>query len=368
MLYFRFNLIFFLLVIFNLGVDAQATPELSFPENLHGSVKLNISTISNQGKEILGYNALSVFVKNERGDYTSNAVQGQHEIKGNYLLFKSYFPFESGMTYIVRTMGATADSLYSYQSFQIGNKKRAEDAKVVSIYPTASQLPENLLRFYIYFNTPMKKGQALKHIQLIDEGGNIDNHAFMEFKQELWSSDGKRLTLLFDPGRIKRGVSTNRFKGPAILEGNSYKLKISGSWQDVYGQELSVNTIKDFRVVNAYRHHIKVSDWVIAQPKLNSSDTLVINLDRIIDHALIQSMVKIIDVGDNIVNGYWEFLEHEKSLIFIPKKKWKKGKYQIIIDSRLEDVSGNNLQNLLDHIKMDKENNNKTHHYIDFKI
>ena len=267
---------------------------------------------------------------------------------------------------MVRTMNANAT--YCYQSFHIEKKKRHKQAKVERIYPSASQLPENLLRFYIYFNTPMKKGQALQHIQLIDQKGSIDKHAFMKFKQELWSADGKRLTLLFDPGRIKRGVSTNISKGPAMLEGNHYTLKISGAWQDVYGQKLAVNTTKEIKVVNAYRHHIKVHDWAIVKPKLNSHDSLIINFDRIIDHALIQSMIKIVHNKDNLVAGYWKILENETSITFIPKKKWKTGDYQIIINSHLEDVAGNNLQNLLDHIKTDEEKNNDTHHYFEFKI
>ena len=48
--------------------------------------------------------------------------------------------------------------------------------------------------------------------------------------------------------------------------------------------------------------------------------------------------------------------------------KWKNGNYRIMIDSRLEDISGNNLQNLLDHVKTDDEIISKTHQYIKFKI
>ena len=356
-----------ILVIYNSGVVAQTTPELILPEGLHGTVKLNISTIQNQNKEILDDDLLTVFVKNELGKYVTNAIQGQHKRVGDYLLFKPYFPFESGMTYIVKIKNANSASIYSYQSFQIGKEKTVEEAKVVSIYPSARQLPENLLRFYLYFNTPMKKGQALKHIQLTDAEGNIDNHAFMEFKQELWSADDKRLTILFDPGRIKRGVSTNKLRGPALLKGERYKLIISGTWQDVYGQELSVTTTKKIEVVNAYRHHIKVNEWGIGKPKENSHDALTIHFDRIIDHALIQSMVQLEDGEKKRIAGYWEILEKEQLIQFIPETKWKKGKYRIVIDSRLEDVAGNNLQNLLDH-NIEEDYDSHLYQFIEFKM
>lgn len=368
MLKFQFSFIIILWMAFVSGVPAQTTPELILPKELHGTVRFNISFTADQNRTISDCEKLAVFVKNETVKNLSNAIQGTYTQDGNYLIFEPYFPFERGMAYIVRTMNDKSSGNYSYRPFQIGEKKIAEEAKVISIYPTANQLPENLLRFYIYFNTPMKKGQVLKYIKLIDEEGNIDNHAFMEFKQELWSADGKRLTLLFDPGRIKRGVSTNLLRGSALIEGKHYKLSISGVWQDVYGQQLTINTVKEFAVDIGYRQHIKINDWGIGVPKVNTIDSLTIKFDRIIDYALIQSMIRLEDGESNYLAGHWEILKNEQLIRFTPEEKWKKGNYRIIIDSRLEDVAGNNFQNLLDHNKSDIESNNENCQQIKFKI
>ena len=70
-----------------------------------------------------------------------------------------------------------------------------------------------------------------------------------------------------------------------------------------------------------------------------------------------------------IIAGHWEsFGKWNNPYNSSPIKKWKKGNYQIIIDSRLEDITGNNLQNPLDQNKTEGENNSETHHYIKFKI
>lgn len=351
------------MTISSLKMLAQTTPMVILPNEIDGNIKLDISAIPNPDIEKFGYEYLSVFVKNEEEEYSSNAVHGRHTIENGYLVFSPYFPFEKGMAYVVRTKNAVRDSNYSYQSFQVGEKEAIDKAEVLSIYPSANELPENVLRFYLFFNTPMKKGQALKYIQLIDSSGNIDNHAFMEFKQELWSADGKRLTLLFDPGRIKRGVSTNMELGPALLEGNQYKLAISGTWQDVYGQELSVTTTKEFVVGKAYRQQIKVNELEIKKPAANSDDTLSIYFDRIIDHALVQSMIQLEEEENNPIEGHWEVLENEQLIQFIPEAKWQKGNYQIVFDSRLEDVAGNNLNSLLD-----EKVNPKKHHKEAFNL
>ena len=364
----HFHLLIIFFITSSSGVLAQITPELILPDELNGEIKLktSLSTINDNGKSV--YDKLAVFVKNKSDNYETNPIHGNHKEVDSFLIFKPFYPFEKRIQYVVRIRDDNSNSNYSFTSFQIGIKEIDEEAKVLNIFPSASQLPENLLRFYIYFNTPMKKGQALKYIKLIDRNGNVDNHAFMGFKQELWSSDGTRLTLLFDPGRIKRGVSGNMSSGPALIEGNHYKLSISGEWQDVNGQQLTSNTTKEFLVDKGYRHKIKTSDWRLEIPNLNSRDTLILNFNRIMDHALIQSMITLKNIENNDIEGFWEILENEQQIRFISERKWQKGNYQIIIDSRLEDVAGNNLQNLLDHNKTDVNNSNSAHQIIRFEL
>ena len=111
-----------------------------------------------------------------------------------------------------------------------------------------------------------------------------------------------------------------------------------------------------------------LNDWILDKPQSNSYDPLTIHLDRIIDHALFQSMIKVVDAEEKPIAGHWEFSEKERLIQFIPQKEWIKGIYQIIIDSRMEDVAGNSLQNLLDYSKTDNKNNSKPYRSIEFKI
>ena len=208
------------MLLSNSEILSQTTINLILPDEINGKVQLHISAFSNLNTLDLGYDILSVFVKNEREEYTSNAVQGRFTVEDDHLVFTPFFPFEKGLSYVARINDPINESGYIYTDFKVGEKATVDAAKLLSIYPTSDVLPENLLRFYFCFNTPMKRDEALQHIYMVDAEGNIDNRAFMEFKQELWSADGKRLTLLFDPGRIKRGVSTNLELGPALLEGN----------------------------------------------------------------------------------------------------------------------------------------------------
>src|SRR6186713_2761613 len=77
--------------------------------------------------------------------------------------------------------------------------------RVDAVYPSAATLPANHLKFYIHFSAPMRQGVFLDHCKLLDDHGRmIMTEPFRE--TELWSEDGKRLTLWLHPGRQKTGV------------------------------------------------------------------------------------------------------------------------------------------------------------------
>ena len=45
------------------------------------------------------------------------------------------------------------------------------DVLVTAIYPEQNILPENILKFYIHFSEPMREGNFLDHIHLLDSKG-----------------------------------------------------------------------------------------------------------------------------------------------------------------------------------------------------
>ncbi|MEM6830911.1 MAG: hypothetical protein AAF551_10390, partial [Bacteroidota bacterium] len=154
---FRFDLALFFWITNSLGVVSQPTPELIFPTGIGDVVKLDLSFISYEEKEALPKELLIVFVTNTKREYAlENAIQGRYTNEGDQLIFTPYFPFEKGITYVAGIRNADSDA-YTFHPFRIGEKESISEARVVNIYPSAVQLPENLLRFYIYFNTPMKK-------------------------------------------------------------------------------------------------------------------------------------------------------------------------------------------------------------------
>lgn len=62
-------------------------------------------------------------------------------------------------------------SIFSSTAFASTCEPVAEKAHVSAVYPTADRLPENLLRFYVYFSKPMQREDILSSVYLEDKEG-----------------------------------------------------------------------------------------------------------------------------------------------------------------------------------------------------
>ncbi|PHS68357.1 MAG: hypothetical protein COB12_00445 [Flavobacterium sp.] len=282
---------------------------------------------------------------------------GESEISGEYsytnkkLYFTPSFPFEKGFNYEIRYYNK--DTIISIP------KAEKKAAFVTNIFPTTNHIPENLLRFYIYFSSPMREGDFLNYIHLYDENGTDLKGVFFDNQYELWNSNFTRLTILVDPGRVKTGLKANLELGRAFQKNKKYKLQINKNWMTLNGQILSNNYTKEFYGTTAELTFPKKENWKITLPKINSKDPLVINFGKTVDHVSVHQFIQIITTANLVVIGNVELKENESVMFFYPKEKWKKGAYQIAINSRFEDIVGNNLNGLFDHkmgtLKNEKE-------------
>ena len=80
---------------------------------------------------------------------------------------------------------------------------------VETIDPATEWVPENLLRFSVTFSSAMDEGSAAGHVHVLDETGAVMPGTLLEMPPELWDRRRRRLTVLLEPGRIKRGLQPN---------------------------------------------------------------------------------------------------------------------------------------------------------------
>lgn len=271
-----------------------------------------------------------------------SAMAGRLRVAGGTATFTPAFGFEEGQSYTVR-LGQ------DLTEFTVAPKAPVVPPEVIAIYPEGAQLPENTLRFHIQFTTPMQPHRAAEFISLIGPDGTRDDAAFMAFKQELWNEDRSQLTLLMDPGRIKRGVAQNVALGPALLEGNAYTLLVSEGWPAAFRDQTAPRFEKRFVVSAPLRTLPDPALWEALPPRRKSLDPLVIRFDRPFDRQALGNALSLRDAEGQAISGQAAVLDDTAGWQFIPDTPWSGHHVDIHIDPRLEDVAGNNFHDLLDH-------------------
>ena len=176
----------------------------------------------------------------------------------------------------------------------------------------------------------MQHGQAYRHVRLVDAQGKAADLPFLELDEELWDPTGTRLTLLVDPGRIKRGVKPLEDIGPVFESGNRYTLEIDASWPDIHGKALARPYRKEYLAKPAVRERIAPAAWLLTPPA-RASDPLMVRFPNALDKALIERLIP-----------------GETGCRFRPEHPWKPGNYTLRIGSALEDPAGNRIDRLFD--------------------
>jgi hypothetical protein len=285
-------------------------------------------------------------------------IAGNYEVGDTEVSFTPRFPWANGVPYEasfdLEQLARNYNEVYIPPSatnmLKLGFSLTSSDKltpAVVAVYPSANVLPENQLKFHITFNTPMTHGSVYKFVKLLDSEDQEVEKAFLIVDQEFWDQEMKVVTLLLDPGRIKRGLKANLQMGAPLKAGETYRLVVNPGWKNIDGV-VSVSTYKkEFSCIEADRKSINITDWTITTPTI-PTDELVINCKENLNYIVASHAIRVKDKKDNPVEGEIEVLNHESVIVFRPKQKWTNGPYTLLVNQLLEDLAGNNLNRLFD--------------------
>ncbi len=270
------------------------------------------------------------------GDGDAPPMLGSYSMENGALTFRPRFPPAPGVR--IRAVfhppaGATVEAV-----FESDKPDLAATTRVDHVYPSSDVLPDNQLKFYVHFSAPMRRGDAWQLIHLLRQDGKPVLLPFLEVDQELWDRDYQRLTVLFDPGRIKRGLLPLDEVGPAIEDGKQYTLVIDQEWRDARGVPLAAGFRKVFRAGPADRTPPDPAQWRVTAPRAGTREALVVDFPKPLDYALLMRMLQVPGV-----DGTAAVTRGETQWRFTPSRPWRRGDYTLAVDNSLEDLAGNRI-------------------------
>ena len=268
------------------------------------------------------------------------AIAGEFSIEPNAYLFTPLIPFTRGLQYEIFAKQVRLASICIPRDKTV--------PRLMGIYPSPDSVPQNLLKVYLVFSRPMLEGHASSYIQLMDHRGDSLPNIFLHLPGELWNADRTILTLWLDPGRIKRDLQPNQKFGPPLKRGEHYHLLISRLWPDQDGNALAQSYDKYFVATGRDTISPVIGEWKLTLPQKGSLQPLLVDLNEPLDFILLKNTISLADSSGNPVPCRLDIENKESLLEFKPQVPWSRGLYRLKIESRLEDLAGNNLNRLFD--------------------
>lgn len=281
-------------------------------------------------------------------------VAGRFEIEGDAVCFIPRFPFLDGKSYSL-LIGAQGPQPFAETSalevwaIERPAQARAATTEVVAIYPSADEVPVNVLKLYIYFSSPMSEGWANRAVRVrrVDNDEPLQD-VFLPMDPELWDPERRRLTLLLDPGRIKRGLAPHEQAGYPLIEGVPVIVSIDPAFRDAAGRPLRSEAEQRYNVGPLVRARVDPTSWRCEPPTADSRSGLTVSFGRPLDYALLQHSLMVIDAAEAAVAGEVTTGPGEWCWWFEPASPWKAGRHALIVDPRLEDLAGNSVMRVFD--------------------
>lgn len=270
------------------------------------------------------------------------AVAGRWALEGSRLSFTPNHPLVAGMRYTVRWQPPGGQSPLLVPVL-VPAPVLEPTTEVVGVWPSAEVVPENLLKIYLGFSAPMRRGEAARHVRLRDGAGKKVEAPFVAPEQELWDPAATRLTLILDPGRIKRGVGPNETLGAPLRAGETYTLEIDPAWSDARGAPLRRDFSTRFKVGAPDREAPSADDWQLLAPAERTAP-LVLRFPEPLDRALLASAFEVLREDGTAVEGEISLGAGEREWRFTPRLPWPRGRYELRVATVLEDLAGNSLR------------------------
>lgn len=275
------------------------------------------------------------------------SVLGATTLAGDVLRFRPRFPLVVGLEHFARFDGDALDAPSCGLQFALLTRELEPRTRVVSVDPGSDEVPANLLRIYVTFSEAMHARDVQEHFQILDAEGQRVLDPFVAIPNGLWDHDQRRLTLFFDPGRIKRGVGPNEVLGPPLQPGEEYRLVVDADLEDARGARLAEPFVWTFRTVPDDRASPDPKAWTLIAPRAATAPVELI-FGEPLDRALLERLIRVEDADGTTLAGDVRVTAGGGRWAWTPAAGWGGGDHVLVVHPALEDLAGNAVGHLFE--------------------
>ena len=303
---------------------------------------------------------LRVSVVSDDGRPVYVGMAGRYAVTGGMVRFTPMFPLDAGRRYNVSFRpaaapgGGLAQIPEASRQIQMPAAAVTPTVAVAALYPTGPEVPSNLLRMYVEFSGPMGIRTGQDYIKILDAAGAEMPGALLPLDTDLWNGEHTRFTILFDPGRVKRGILPNREMGRPLRPGITFTIVVRREWPDAHGMPLASEFRKEYRVGPPIEAALSTKAWILAAPAAGSREPLRLMFPSPLDHGLAQRALSVVR-GETAIPGEVRVASGETEWRFVPRDAWPPGEYAVSVLRALEDPAGNRIGHAFETLSPDDD-------------
>src|SRR5262249_27101055 len=146
----------------------------------------------------------------------------------------------------------------------------------------------------------------------------------------LWDAERRRLTILLDPARIKRGLVPHDQAGYPLRSGTSFRLEVNDGFRDARGVPLAAGADRHYRVGADERRRVDPDRWSLPPPARDSVEPVTVRFGRSLDHGLLARCLHVTGPDGRQVRGRARAGPEERSWQLTPSEPWAEGSYDLV--------------------------------------
>jgi len=258
--------------------------------------------------------------------------------------FTPAFPPVAGAAYVLLRRPGDACAWAPRARADVPPAPPVRSTRVLALDPDVAEVPENLLRLSVLFSAAVDEGGAGAHVDLRAADGTPLPGALLPMPPELWDRPRRRLTVLLDPGRLKRGLQPHVQAGPPLRRGTGVTFTVGEGILDAAGAPLVAGAARTYRVGPPVRARVEPAHWRVHWPAA-PGERLTVTFDRPLDRTLVLRCLRAVDADGRAVPGSVEATAAGWSSTPMPGAA---APVALHVHPDLEDLAGNSVRRVFD--------------------
>ncbi len=292
---------------------------------------------------------LNLYLVFRDGSVANTALDVNYRFSDDRMSIQPTFPLGRDSSYVVRWK-LSEDTNFSMRFRTLSMIPTEEPlARLQNFYPLTELIPENTLLFYAHFDRPVLfSKRSMEFVDIMDDEGVIEQ-AWTSYGMPNSSTEGRTVSFMLHPGRVKHNITMGDELGMVMYEGNEYRVVIErDGFRDSYARRIPQNYEKRYRAgpVDTDLPRFLQTESEKYIPRAGTEEAVILFFSEAMDYGSMQHAIHIRDSQGQEMAVEVSHYRGDSSWQYRPAQAWVADtRYRVEITEDVRDLAHNSVRN-----------------------